>query len=308
MDKFNRDTRGKHKFNNSKKHFRNNKYKYSKNSENNEEQLSNNELKQIAEDTLKIINTGMYIDIDEVEHNIEDLIKLSKDTNIEYDPSMTPIKLNSTEEFETEFEIQQESTLQGCYRLHLEDKKNILVLNFASAETPDGFLHGSYTQEESLVISSSLYNNLKDCNMYQINTENENKYIYSHNIVYSPNVPVFRDNDGDLIDPYCVSFISCPAVNAGGAIKNKITLQEINTTMYDRLDRLFSVAAYHQPDVFVLGSWGCGILKNDINIVVNYMMKLLTTKYAGVFKQVTFSLSSENNYNIYDSAIDYYFS
>lgn len=39
--------------------------------------------------------------------------------------------------------------------------------------------------------------------------------LYTDYVIYSPDVPVFRSDDGDLLDePYNVSIITSPAVNA----------------------------------------------------------------------------------------------
>ena len=40
--------------------------------------------------------------------------------------------------------------------------------------------------------------------------------LYTDHMIYSPDVPVFRDDEDRLLDrPYPVSFVTAPAVNAG---------------------------------------------------------------------------------------------
>jgi len=92
-------------------------------------------------------------------------------------------------------------------------------LNFASARHPGGgFLGGAQAQEESLARTSGLYACLTSAHckkMYLINQQNKS-CLYSHRIIYSPDVPVFKDDDGAILDEwYSMNFISAPAVNAG---------------------------------------------------------------------------------------------
>jgi uncharacterized protein (TIGR02452 family) len=68
----------------------------------------------------------------------------------------------------TEFELANETTLQGAARL-VESRKyqRTGVLNFASAKHPGGgFLGGAKAQEESLARSSGLYYSLLRCPGY----------------------------------------------------------------------------------------------------------------------------------------------
>ena len=83
------------------------------------------------------------------------------------------------------------------------------VLNFASAKNPGGgFLGGSQAQEESLARSSALYGSLMTAwDYYEINRKSPNA-LYTDHIIYSPDVVVFRNDAGDLLDdPWTVSFI-----------------------------------------------------------------------------------------------------
>jgi len=90
------------------------------------------------------------------------------------------------------------------------------VLNFASATHPGGgFLSGARAQEEYLARSSGLYACIRDNPMYAFHRSRSDPH-YTNYAVYSPEVPVFRSDDGSLLDePYTVGIITSPAVNAG---------------------------------------------------------------------------------------------
>lgn len=130
-------------------------------------------------------------------------------------------------------------------------------MNFASAKKPGrGFINGAQAQEESLARSSSLYASLSEApTFYDIN-ERANSKVYTHNIIYSERITVFRDNseDEDLLEnPYIVDMITCPAVNR--RITNKMNDNEVNHTMVERARRILCVAVKHKVQHLVLGAW-----------------------------------------------------
>jgi hypothetical protein len=81
-------------------------------------------------------------------------------------------------------------------------------------------------------------------------------------VIYSPDVPVFRSDDGDLLEkPYNVSIITSPAVYA-----ERVQLErrnEILPAMWSRILKVLSVGLLHGHDSIVLGAWGCGAFGND---------------------------------------------
>ena len=201
----------------------------------------------------------------------------------------------------TIYEVHKETTLVGCKGL-VDEGYNVAVLNFASARNPGGgFIKGSNAQEESLARASGLYHCIHDSTMYAFNEENaqRTKCMYTHQIIYSPNVPVFRDNDDELIKvPYKVSFITAPAVNAGEASKRGVKHETINKAMYARIDRILGIAKDKGHDALVLGSYGCGVFGNEIQNIGEIFCELLTGKYAGLFKKVVFSVLGDGDYDV----------
>src|SRR5205814_6075588 len=116
---------------------------------------------------------------------------------------------------ETRFEVTNETTLDAARRLAAEGHR-VVALNFASARHPGGgFLKGAIAQEESLCRSSGLYESLRDHEMYRYHAPMPGG-MYTNYAIYSPDVPVFKNDDGELLaEPYLCSFITSPAVNAG---------------------------------------------------------------------------------------------
>src|SRR5690348_13855049 len=84
-------------------------------------------------------------------------------------------------------------------------------------------------------------------------------------MIYSPRVPVFRDDDDRLIEePWSVAMITAPAVNAGVVRANEPgSVPRIAETMNRRIASVLGLAAHHGHDALVLGAWGCGVFAND---------------------------------------------
>ena len=95
------------------------------------------------------------------------------------------------------------------------------VLNFASAtKAGGGFLNGAEAQEESIARVSTLYPSLCTKEAKKFYTKHDEKRrdatdFYTHSMIYSPGVAVFRNDLGDAVDPYFINVVSCAAVNAG---------------------------------------------------------------------------------------------
>src|SRR6185312_12808515 len=100
-----------------------------------------------------------------------------------------------------------------------ECEPHVVALNFASAKNPGGgFLGGAKAQEEDLCRCSALYTcQLTQSAYYEVNRATSSM-LYTDNIIYSPDVPFFRDDRLQLLDePFTVSIITAPAPNAGQA-------------------------------------------------------------------------------------------
>jgi uncharacterized protein (TIGR02452 family) len=237
----------------------------------------------LAKETLGILERGHYESqsgrVIEIASDLRDALKGTK----LYRPSDFPEELNSGRPVgatsNTKAEVTSETTLEAARRLAtVGAEANVLCLNFASAKNPGGgFLSGSQAQEESLARSSALYPCLTSIpEMYEFN-RHIGTSLYSDHMIYSPRVPVFRTDDGALLDePYKVSFITAPAVNAGAVKRNEPEKVElILPTLRARLQRLLWVASLHEHQTLILGAWGCGVFLNEPAMIAALFAELL---------------------------------
>ncbi|MEV6342536.1 TIGR02452 family protein [Actinoplanes sp. NPDC051851] len=158
-------------------------------------------------------------------------------------------------------EVTGETSLAAARRLG----DGVACLNFASARNPGGgFLKGAQAQEESLARSSALYPCLLAAGDFYRFHRGERSLLYTDRVIYAPQVPVFRDDRGALIESYPVSFLVSAAPNRAAIAREQPgELELVPAALARRADRVLRVAAAHGHRRLVLGAWGCGVFGND---------------------------------------------
>jgi uncharacterized protein (TIGR02452 family) len=245
---------------------------------------------ELGRDTVRILHAGRYTNPAGEIVEIADLVERSVSRTCSYPPS-TSLPRVALGDRETHFEVKNESTLAAARQL-VEQGHRPMALNFASAKHPGGgFLGGARAQEESLARSSGLYACLAGNPMYDYHKA-QSDGMYSDYAIYSPDVPVFRDDEGTLLErPYLCSFITSPAVNAKVALaRDPGRRSEIRHVMEARVRRVLSIAAAHEHEALVLGAWGCGVFGNDTREVAELFREALAYHFQGVFATVVFAV------------------
>jgi uncharacterized protein (TIGR02452 family) len=168
-----------------------------------------------------------------------------------------------------------------------------LVLNFASAKNPGGgFLNGARAQEESLARASALYACIEGRAMYAHHRANSD-CMYTSWMIWSPDVPVFRDEDSGALleEPYACAFLTAPAPNAKVVLeRTPARAPEVERIMRERVARSLAITALHGHSHLVLGAWGCGVFGNDPSIVADAYRQELAGDFAGVFEEIVFAV------------------
>jgi uncharacterized protein (TIGR02452 family) len=254
----------------------------------------------IAQQTIDIIKLGRYTPSSGRPVDISGTLKGAIANTRLYRPGDFPndIKSNTSvdQRHDTIVELTPETTLEAARRLTIAGAEEDLVcLNFASAKNPgNGFLSGSQAQEESLARSSGLYPCISQmAEMYDHNRR-LGTCLYSDHMIYSPGVPVFRDDSGKLLEaPYKLAFITAPAVNAGAVMRNEpARVNEIKATMESRLRKILWVAEQNRHQRLILGAWGCGVFGNSPATVATIFSEAMgpAGPFHGCFKQVVYAI------------------
>jgi uncharacterized protein (TIGR02452 family) len=232
-------------------------------------------LRAIAEETVAILDAGRYRSANGVDvHLAPDVAAAVAGTRL-YPPDAELPRPSTVDKAGPTVDVTNETTLAATARLGEE----VAALNFASAKTPGGgFLSGAEAQEESLARSSALYACLRAVPGYYGHHRRERDLRYTDRVVYSPAVPVFRDDHGALLDrPYPVTFLTAAAPNLGAVTRNQPEhAPTVPDVLRSRAARVLDVAAAHGHDRLVLGAWGCGVFRNDPEVVAAVFAEALS--------------------------------
>jgi uncharacterized protein (TIGR02452 family) len=257
---------------------------------------------RIAEETVRIIDTGTYRTTHGDIIDIREVMERARSGSILYTPEMLndlQIRMERGDpqhpSVRTTFEATNEMTLAAAARILAADPSaRVAALNFASAKNPGGgFLNGSQAQEESLARTTGIYPCIaRQKGMYDVNRK-IGTTLYTDHMIYSPDVPVIRDDEDHLLsNPFPVSFITAPAVNAGAVRRNEPEkVKRIEPVMIERIEKVLTVAALHGHRHLVLGAWGCGVFENDPRDMARWFGRhLLDGAFRGIFSMVVFAV------------------
>ena len=186
---------------------------------------------------------------------------------------------------QTRVQVTNGTTLMAARRL-AEDGERVLALNFANGVQPGGgFLSGALAQEEVLCRSSALYVTLHEDPMYAAHRQRPEPDSTDWAIL-SPDVPVFRDDDGTPLDaPWRLSVLTCAAPYAP-----TIGQPRAGDLLAARIRRVLTIARAYGYSTLVLGAWGCGAFGNDAARTARDFRAALEEQ-AGVFEQVVFAVT-----------------
>jgi len=219
--------------------------------------------------------------------NIKPLLSSAVKGMVSYPPSASVCGANAGQ-YDTIIEVVNETTLSAGKRL-VEFGCHPVLLNFASATNPGGgFLNGARAQEEYPARSSCLYECIRSNAMYAFHRENYDP-LYTDYAIYSPGVPIIRDDNGTLLEvPYTIAMITCAAVNASQLpVKRR---HEIGPAMLKRICKVLSVGLAHKHDGIVLGAWGCGAFANDGHEIALLFHNALSDSFKGAYRRVIFAI------------------
>lgn len=236
---------------------------------------------------MQVIELGLYASPSSRQVDIADDIAsaVARTTHLPPDHRHT---FPRTGPFATSIEVTEETSLAAAAR-HVAAGLRTLVLNFASATVPGGgFLNGERAQEEYHCRSSALFACQLNGPMYAFHIQQGNP-LRSDAMIYSPDVPVFRDDAHQMLEkPFKVAFISAAAVDARDVAP--LDQPKIAGAMGARIVKVLSAAQANGHEALVLGAWGCGNFANDPALIADLFRQALQGPFKGAFRQVTFAI------------------
>ncbi|WP_408889308.1 TIGR02452 family protein [Myxococcus faecalis] len=252
-------------------------------------------LKELARQTVRITEQGQYVAPSGRVVQVGDLVERAVRGTVLYRPEdfsgLTPRGLAAGTA--PRIEVTGEKTGQAARRLVEEEGlTRVAALNFASARNPGGgFLGGAKAQEEDLARCSALYPCLLTQREYYDANREERSALYTDHLIYSPDVPFFRDDSLELLErPFLLSMLTAPGPNAGVVLReDPRQRRQLHAVLRARALKVLQVAAHQGHEVLVLGAWGCGVFRNEPAEVAQAFSSALTQLY-GAFSRVVFAV------------------
>lgn len=241
---------------------------------------------ELGKSAIKAADLGYYLNSagHKVDWSLQVSHALSAKQSIAPDAPL-PIFTGSLQS-ETRVQVCNETTLKASRRL-LAGGLRPLALNFANGVHPGGgFLNGARAQEEVLCRSSALHCTLVNDPMYEYHRRRP-RPDSSDWVIYSPDVPAFRSDDGgELERPWLLSFLTSAAPYAPS-----IGQPESGDLLRKRIFRVLAVASGYGHESLVLGAWGCGAFENDAYRTARDFREALETDFKGYFADVVFAVT-----------------
>lgn len=190
--------------------------------------------------------------------------------------------------------------------------QKICVHNFASSRNPGGgVVKGSLAQEECLCRASTLHFCLLDgrvWNNFYLPHRQANNPLNSGDIIYTPDVIVFKDDEAYHTLPeeqwFQVDVITCAAPNLRSG---HIASDQLEQILLQRTRRIMTIAAINGVDVLITGAWGCGVFENPPAVVAKAMLQA-ADEFKYHFKTIEFAVFSrhaeDENYRAFQNAVE----
>ncbi|MCL2091695.1 MAG: TIGR02452 family protein [Micrococcales bacterium] len=178
------------------------------------------------------------------------------------------------------------------------------VMVFASATKPGGgWRNGSLAQEEAISYASLLPFSLEsvDTEFYAPSRTDKNSYFYTSRGVYSPAVPIIRDDAGRWLDDRPrVDFFTVAAPNIGAMKQNlhAVDRPRVATDLRVKMRNTLRAFGEHGCTTLVLGAFGCGVFANDPTVVAGLWHDLLADpEFGNRYAKVIFAVPDPGSPN-----------
>jgi uncharacterized protein (TIGR02452 family) len=241
----------------------------------------------LGHSAVAVSNAGTYRTNSGMEVDLSRAMEVAKSSKLSIAPEDALPSVEARPPFpETVIQVTNETSLVASRRL-VDRNLRPLVLNFANGINPGGgFLNGARAQEETICRSSALYLTLLGDRMYEEHAKRPLPDSTEWSIL-SPDVPVFREDDGSPLDqPWLLSVITCAAPFAPTV--GRATSSEM---LQLRIHRVFAIAQAYGYETLVLGAWGCGAFGNDPERTAADFRHALEYEFRGAFSEIVFAIT-----------------
>lgn len=233
---------------------------------------------------------NIFLDTQEISKSIPN------GTTVKYNKeSILPAK-NWHKPLEHNISVENLDTVSALQKYYTDGK--ICLLNMASFKRPGGGVErGAKAQEEGLFRCSNLFTSISK-EFYPIDIDE---------CLYTDNATFVKDFNYNIISPISADVITIPAINLNenakyDPVQNQLAYEEVTK---NKIRLMLSVPAKNNVKTIILGSWGCGVFKNDPEVMAQFFYDILVNEgYLLYFDKVIFAIINDhnsvgNNFNIF---------
>lgn len=272
---------------------------------------------EILEETLQILDAGHY-EVNGKEVKLQLLKKQMEASHVLLPADVQDIRGRELTRVAIPGECRISCVKQDSYVAAIEmmrDRQNagdqskpVLVLNFANPVNIGGGVYkGAKAQEEDLCRRSSLLRSLETPHSLRYYSYNRKLHTHmgSDAMIFSPEVEIFRDEHGGLMDETAiVAVLTCAAPMISYGLEG-MSVSEYRGMFYNRIVGVLKCATHFGYEDLVLGAWGCGAFGNDATVVSDLFCKALKEQSQNgvqtkdLFCRIVFAIRSrgEESYN-----------
>ncbi len=260
-------------------------------------------LKHSAQQTLAILESGAYLAPSGTAVSIGPEQRAAAQGTVLYTPEQVAgLLARSGHGAAAQVVVTDETTQAAARRLVVDEGRDIVLLNFASARNVGGgFLNGARAQEEDLCRCSGLYPCLRTQMTYYTANRAQRSLLYTDHMIYSPSVPFFqiRSRGAYLERPFTASVITAPAPNAGPMLRrNPGAGPIIAETFRRRWGNVLAVARDRGHRTVLLGAWGCGAFGNSPEVASDALRYWLSVgHFDGDFDLLVLAIPSTSKHS-----------
>ena len=246
--------------------------------------------KMVGRATQQIITRGSYITEAGTEHDIQAALDQAHAQSVTFQPdAVIPIakaKYSHAMTF-----VHNQTALMVAHARQRRGYR-VAVLNFTNPRNlGGGWLQGVQSQEASLARSSGLMHCLANHAWYRNRTHRTNSF-YDDTVIVTPQVPVFRGHEGDLLEtPLQYAIVSAAAVHATNVrLYMPQREAEIPLQMAKRAARIIEAAATTNANVLILGAWGTGEFGHTPELIATAFQVALESRATRSFAIIDFAI------------------
>ena len=170
------------------------------------------------------------------------------------------------------------------YLRHFPEVSNCVILNCANSDSPNAGYKIDYgiTQEGQL---------FRDTDVFTANFKEFYPFDFKNELLYSKNV-TFHNNQDIQWDPACLRKNDM-IFAATKRLKYPWQTEQLKPALERIIDSIFKVAYINQKPILLLWPIGCGVFKNDQQIIAELFTKAIKA-HIGYFKEIVMVIYSSS--------------